>query len=64
MSKIKLLNEQYIIDKKGNKKAVVLPYKKYEGLLEDLHDLSLIAERKDEDTISTSDLKDRLKANG
>ena len=31
--------EQYIVDEKGQKMAVVLPVKEYEKLLEDLHDL-------------------------
>lgn len=56
--------EQYIIDKKGQKTAVVLPVKEYEELLEDLHDLAIIAERKDEPTISFAELKKKLKKDG
>jgi hypothetical protein len=56
--------ETFIIDKKGKKTAAVLPIEKYEELLEDLHDLSVIAERRDEPTISFDELKEKLKKNG
>ena len=51
------LAEQYLIDEKGRKKAVVLPLKRYKQLLEDLHDLAVIAERRDEETIPHADFK-------
>ncbi|OGU17466.1 MAG: hypothetical protein A2X61_08870 [Ignavibacteria bacterium GWB2_35_12] len=57
-------NQQYIISPKGKKTAVVIPLKHYEEMLEDLHDLAVIAERKDEPTISLDELKKRLKKNG
>jgi len=56
--------ERYIIDEKGQKTAVVLPIEEYEELLEDLHDLAIIAERRDEPTIAFEELKKRLKQNG
>jgi PHD/YefM family antitoxin component YafN of YafNO toxin-antitoxin module len=56
--------EQYIVDKKRQKTAVILPVKKYEELLEDLHDLAIIAERRNEPTISFEELKKRLKESG
>lgn len=58
------LQEQYIVDEKGQKTAVVLPVEEYEELLEDLHDLAVIAERRDEPTITFEELKRRLKKNG
>ena len=58
------LQTQYIVDKKGKKTAVLLPLKEYEELLEDIHDLAVIAERKDEPVISFAELKKRLKADG
>jgi len=36
----------------------------YEELLEDVHDLAVIAERKDEPSISLDELKKSLKADG
>ena len=53
--------EQFIVNAKGQKTAVVIPVNEYEELLEDLHDLAIIAERRDEPTISFEDLKKRLK---
>jgi len=56
--------EQYIVDQNGQKTAVVIPLQEYEELLEDLHDLAIIAERRDEPTISFEELKKRLKNDG
>jgi len=58
------LRERYIIDEKGKKKAIILPIEEYEELLEDLHDLAIIAERRDESTITFEELKKRLKKDG
>ncbi len=58
------LHEKFIVDKSGKKTAVVLPLEEYENLLEDIHDLAIIAERKDESTVSFDELKKRLKADG
>jgi predicted transcriptional regulator len=55
---------RYIVDESGNKTAVVIPVEEYEDLLEDVHDLAIIAERKNESTISFDELKKRLKADG
>ena len=55
------LQEQYIVDNKGRRTAVVLPVKEYEELLEDLHDLAVVAERRDEPAVSFKELKKRLK---
>jgi len=56
--------ENYIINEKGKKTAAILPIKKFEELIEDLHDLSVIAERRDEPTISFNKIKAKLKKNG
>ena len=58
------LHEQFIVDNSGKKIAVVLPLENYKELLEDLHDLAIIAERKDETTISFDELKKGLKKDG
>ncbi len=57
---MKKLHEQYVIDEKGRKKAVIIPIEEYEELLEDLHDLAVIAERRDEPTIDFEGVKKRL----
>jgi len=42
---------KYITDDRGERTAVVLPISDYEKLLEDLDDLAVVAERRDESTI-------------
>ena len=61
MPKIK---EQFIVDQNGKKTAVIIPLDDYNRLLEDLHDLSVVAERRNEPTISLEELKRRLVADG
>jgi len=58
------IQAQYLIDESGQKTAIVLPIEEYEELLEDIHDLAIIAERRDEATINFDELKKRLKADG
>jgi PHD/YefM family antitoxin component YafN of YafNO toxin-antitoxin module len=58
------MNAQFVVDESGKKTAVILPVEEYEELLEDIHDLTVIAERKDEPTISLEELKKRLKSDG
>ncbi len=58
------IQPQYLVNKEGEKTAVVIPLEEYEEMLEDLHDLAIIAERKDEPTVSMRELKERLKADG
>lgn len=49
--------EQYIVDESGRKTAVVLPLGSYRKLLEDLHDLAVVAERRDEPRVTLEELK-------
>lgn len=58
------MDTKYIVDESGAKKAVILPLEEYEELLEDIHDLTVIAERKDEPTTSIEKFKKKLKADG
>lgn len=55
---------QYLVDESGRKTAVVLPVEEYEELLEDIHDLAVIAERKNEPTTNFEELKKCLKTDG
>ncbi|MGB2800390.1 MAG: hypothetical protein WBC82_11190 [Dehalococcoidia bacterium] len=59
-----LKRERFITDDKGRKKAVILDIELYQELLEDLEDLLLLAERRDEATSSLEDVEERLKARG
>lgn len=53
---------KYIVDEKGKKSAVILPIDEYNELLEDIHDLAVIAERKKKNTtISLTELKNSIK---
>jgi len=55
---------QYLTTEDGKKTAVVLPISEYEKILEDLDDLAVVAERRDEPTISHEQLKAELKRDG
>ncbi|MEW5693523.1 MAG: hypothetical protein AB1765_09545 [Candidatus Hydrogenedentota bacterium] len=59
-----LVKREFIRDEMGNKKAVILPIEEYEEMIEDLHDLAVVAERRDEAEISMAEIKQRLKKNG
>jgi PHD/YefM family antitoxin component YafN of YafNO toxin-antitoxin module len=62
MRVMKTLNpkSEYIV-KNGKATAVIMPIAEYEELLEDLHDLAVIARRKNEPTIPLAEVKRRLK---
>jgi len=59
-----VFDQQYVVDREGNRQAVILPLKEYERLMEDLHDLAVVAERRNEDTISLDEMKRRLRDDG
>jgi PHD/YefM family antitoxin component YafN of YafNO toxin-antitoxin module len=56
--------EQYVIDKKGKKLGIILSLDHYERLMEDLRDLAVVAERRDEEPISIEEMRRRLKKDG
>lgn len=58
------LHELFVVDEHGNRTAVLLPLEKYEKLITDLHDLSVAAERRDEEVIEFEELRKRLKSDG
>ncbi len=55
---------QYIVNEKGEKVAIIIPIEEFEELLEDLHDIAVVAKRRDEPTVSFDELKKRLKSHG
>lgn len=55
---------QYITNQAGEKTAVILSISEFEELLEDLHDLASVAERRAEPTISHEELLAELKRDG
>jgi hypothetical protein len=52
----KELSLQYVTNEAGGKTAVILPISDFEKLLEDLEDLVIVVERRDEPTISHKEL--------
>ncbi len=64
MATAKNLHPKFVTDREGRKTEVILPIDEYNELLEDLHDLAVIAERKDEPTISFDKVKEELKGDG
>lgn len=59
-----IVQEQFVVDARGKKTGVILSLKQYEKLMEDLHDLAVVAERRSEKPVSLEDMKRRLKKNG
>ena len=55
---------QYVTNQAGEKTAVILPINEFEELLEDLQDLAVVAERRDEASISHEELLAELKRDG
>lgn len=55
---------QYVTDEKGERVGVILPLADYQELLEDLEDLAVVAERRDEPTLSHEEVMEQLKRDG
>jgi hypothetical protein len=64
MLSMKQDNLQYVTNQAGEKTAVILPINEFEELLEDLQDLAVVAERRDEPSISHEELLAELKRDG
>jgi hypothetical protein len=64
MIDLKELNKSYITDEIGKKTAVVLPISIFEELMEDINDLAIVAERRNEKNISHDELKKELGKDG
>ena len=60
----RIIEPEYITDHEGHRTKVVLPIEAYEELLEDLHDLSVAFERRDEPRIPFEEFEDSLKKDG
>lgn len=53
--------EEFIVNEKGEKTGVVLSLRRYQRLMEDLHDLGVVAERRAEKPVPAKEMKRRLK---
>ena len=58
------VQDQFIVDAKGKKTGVILSLRRYRKLMEDLHDLAIVAERRSEEPISLEEMRRRLKKDG
>ena len=58
------VQEQFIVDMKGKRTGIILPLNRYQRLMEDLHDLAVVAERRAEKPISLQEMRRRLKKDG
>jgi len=58
------VQEQFVVDTNGRKTGVILSLKRYQELMEDLHDLAVVAERRAERPISLEEMKRRLRKDG
>ncbi len=52
--------KRFVITEKGKRTSILLSLKEYESLIEDLHDLAIIAERKAEPSEPLSVVKEKL----
>lgn len=64
MMKLNELHPQYVTDEHGEKTAVILPIAEFQELLEDIEDLALVAERRNEPTLSHEMFLAELKSDG
>jgi PHD/YefM family antitoxin component YafN of YafNO toxin-antitoxin module len=55
---------QYVTDEAGERKAVLLALEEYERLVEDLADLAVAAERREEPTVPHSQFVEELRRDG
>ena len=55
---------QFVVDTEGKKTAVLLSVHQYEKWLEDLHDPTVTAARRDDAPMTFEDVKQRLQGDG
>ena len=55
------LHPQYTVDESNRKRSVILPLDEYEALMEDIEDLTAVAERREEPMVSHEELLAELK---
>ncbi len=58
------MKTQFVTDQKGIKIAAVVPIKEYEQLVEDLHDIEIVALRRNDERVSFEEVKRKLIADG
>jgi hypothetical protein len=58
------MKTQYVTNQEGTKIAALVPIKEYEQLVEDLHDLEMVATRRNDERVSFEEVKRKLIADG
>ena len=58
------LKGRYVTDRQSERTGVVLSLKRYSRLMEDLHDLAVVAERRKEKLLSADGMKNHLRKRG
>ncbi len=61
---VKTARDHFVLNREGKKTGVIVPLARYRRLLEDLHDLAVVAERRGEKPLSMAKMKRRLRAHG
>lgn len=51
---------QFLVDEKNKTTGVVLSLRRYQRLMEDLHDLAVVAERQSDKAVPAQEMKRRL----
>jgi hypothetical protein len=64
MLQAKDLHPEFVTDRDGNRKSVILPIGEFVELLDDLADLAAVSERRDEPTLSHGELLEELRRDG
>jgi len=64
MVDLRQLKPQYVTNEAGEKTAIILPLEAFEELLEDIEDLAIAAERREEPTMAHDQLVTELKRDG
>lgn len=59
-----MIHARYITSEDGRRTDVVIPVADYEELMEDLQDLAVIAERRDEPAVPLEEVKKKLQEDG
>lgn len=51
---------EYLLDSRGKKKAVIVPLAEYRRMMEDLHDLAVVADRQSGENLSMTKMERKL----
>jgi hypothetical protein len=58
------LHAQFVVDDSGKRTGVILPIGEFEEIIEDMEDLAILAERREEPTLSHEEVLSRLQQDG